>query len=104
MVADRVPLAHDAVDNAAEPEEAHVETRFLLDLAHERVLDALAEIHEAPRDAPLAQARRMTAPREQHAVAIEHHGAHADPRRVGKLARGCRHHPLTLPSPLRGEG
>src|SRR5438034_1218243 len=65
--------------------------RLFLDLAHERLLDALAEMHEAARDAPLALPRRPAAPREQDALPVEHHGAHGHPRRVGKLTRGGFH-------------
>src|SRR5207244_1571054 len=64
VIADGGLLAHDAIDDPAEAEEAHAQSRLFLDLAHEGVLDTLAEMHEAARDAPLALPRRVAPPRE----------------------------------------
>src|SRR5262249_33550677 len=90
VIADGVLLVDHAVDDAAEAEQAHLEAAFLLHLADDGVLQALAQVHEATRNAPPPHARGLAAAGQEHAIAIEHDGAHAHARGIGKLT-GRRH-------------
>src|SRR4029453_16030590 len=90
-IAGRRGIADDAVDHPAHVEDVDLEAAFLLDLAAHRVLEPLAQVHEAAGQAPLALRRRPAALDQQDTVALEQDGPHADPRRVGILAGRVGH-------------
>ena len=51
--------------------------------ARERGLQRLADLDRAARQAPLALQRLVRPLHQQHAIAVENHGAHGDDRPVG---------------------
>ncbi len=71
----------------------------LLHLADDGVLEPLAEVNEPTGEAPLALAGGVAALDEEHAVAVEHDGAHGDARGVRELAHGFRHASASSPAP-----
>src|SRR5437879_13867436 len=75
------------IDDAAQPGYAAAQSRCFLDLAHHRVLEALAEMDEAAGNAPLARGGGLAAPSEENALAVEHHGPHRHARSVGEFSR-----------------
>ena len=87
MIADApVGIANHAVENAAHVDEVDLEPALLADFAAHRFPGRLTELDEAARDAPLPRQGDAAALDEQHAVAVEDHGADADARIVGILA------------------
>ena len=70
--------------------DVDVERRFLAHFADERRLERLAELHRAARQAPLALERLVPALDQQHAIAVENHGADGNNRPVRVLPQILR--------------
>ena len=78
-----VCVAPDAVEHFDDGTHHDVERRLLTHLARERGLQRLAELDNAAGQAPLALERLVPALDQQHAIAVENHGADGDDRPVG---------------------
>ncbi len=75
-------IATDAVEDVDDRSDDDVERRFLADFARQRSLEALADLHGAARQAPVAFQRLLPSLDQQHAIAVEDHGADGDDRPV----------------------
>src|SRR5262249_56079510 len=73
---------------------------FLRHVGGGGVVQALAKVQEAPRNAPPPHARGLAAAGQEHALAIEYDGAHAHARGIGKLTRR-RHQTMVSPRGAR---
>jgi hypothetical protein len=85
-------VAPDAVEDLHHRANGHVERRLLAHFPNERLLERLAELHRAARQAPLALERLLPALDQQHAIAVENHGSHGNNRPIGILPQM----PITL--------
>jgi hypothetical protein len=90
MIADAtVGIAGDAVEDADEPRDPHVEAGLLLDLPAGGVDAGLAQLHEPARHAPESERRRPAPPHQQDAPLVKDDGADADAGRIRVLAGHC---------------
>ena len=76
----RVPA--DAIEHFDDGSDVHVEAGLLAHFADQSRLERLAQLDGAARQAPFALERLVRALDQQHAVAVEDHGADADDRTV----------------------
>src|SRR5215510_9501590 len=72
----RVPA--DPIEHFDDGSDTHVKAGLLANLADQSGLERLAHFHRAARQAPFALQRLMSALDEQHALAVNDHGADTD--------------------------
>ena len=78
-----VRIVPNAIQNVDDRADLDVEAGLLANLPANRLFERLADVDRAARNAPLAFERLVRALHEQHAVAVEHNGAHAHDRPFG---------------------